>query len=44
MSTLDSPVSNSVLEVEDGVLVPFVSEAIESVEGGEIRLKEGFLG
>jgi 16S rRNA processing protein RimM len=40
---LDGP-SCSVLELEDGALVPFVSDAIESVEGGEIRLKESFLG
>ena len=40
---LDGP-SCSVLELEDGLLVPFVSDAIESVQGGEIRLKEGFLG
>jgi len=40
---LDGP-SCSVLELEDGVLVPFVSDAIESVHGGEIRLNEGFLG
>jgi 16S rRNA processing protein RimM len=40
---LDGP-SCSVLELEDGLLVPFVSDAIESVQGGEIRLREGFLG
>ena len=42
---LDGP-SCSVLELEDGVLVPFVSDAIRSVElgGGEIRLNEDFLG
>jgi 16S rRNA processing protein RimM len=40
---LDGP-SCSVLELEDGLLVPFVSDAIESVEGGEIRINEGFLG
>jgi 16S rRNA processing protein RimM len=39
---LDGP-SCSVLELEDGVLVPFVSDAIESVQGGEIRLNEDFL-
>ena len=32
------------VELEDGLLVPFISDAIESVHGGEIRLKEGFLG
>jgi 16S rRNA processing protein RimM len=40
---LDGP-SCSVLELEDGVLVPFISDAIESVQGDEIRLKEGYLG
>ena len=40
---LDGP-SCSVLELEDGLLVPFVSDAIESVEGGEIRINEDFLG
>jgi 16S rRNA processing protein RimM len=45
---LDGP-SCSVLELEDGFLVPFVSDAIRSVdvgsaEGGEIRIDEGFLG
>jgi len=50
---LDGP-SCSVLELEDGTLVPFVSDAIQSVEcgpgggappeGGEIRLNEDFLG
>ena len=40
---LDGP-SCSVLELEDGTMVPFVSHAIESVEGGEIRLNEDFLG
>ena len=40
---LDGP-SCSVLELEDGVLVPFISDAIESVQGGEIRLNEGYLG
>jgi hypothetical protein len=39
---LDGP-SCSVLELEDGMLVPFISDAIESVQGGEIRLKDGFL-
>ena len=43
MRLLDGP-SCSVLELEDGVLVPFVSDAIESVQEGEIRLNEGFLG
>jgi len=45
---LDGP-SCSVLELEDGKLVPFVSDAIRSVDldapkGGEIQLNEGFLG
>jgi 16S rRNA processing protein RimM len=40
---LDGP-SCSVLELEDGMLVPFISDAIESVQGGEIRLNEGYLG
>jgi 16S rRNA processing protein RimM len=40
---LDGP-SCSVLELEDGTLVPFVSDAIRSVEGGEIHVNEDFLG
>jgi len=40
---LDGP-SCSVLELEDGVLVPFISDAIESVQEGQIRLNEGYLG
>ena len=40
---LDGP-SCSVLELEDGLLVPFVSDAIRSVEGGEIVIDEAFLG
>ena len=39
---LDGP-SCSLLELEDGTLVPFVSAAIRSVEGGEIHVDEGFL-
>jgi 16S rRNA processing protein RimM len=39
---LDGP-SCSVLELSDGTLVPFVSDAIRSVEGGEILLHEDFL-
>jgi 16S rRNA processing protein RimM len=35
--------SCSVLELEDGTLVPFVADAIRSVEGGEILLREDFL-
>jgi 16S rRNA processing protein RimM len=35
--------SCSVLELEDGVLVPFVRDAIRSIEGGEIHVDEGFL-
>jgi 16S rRNA processing protein RimM len=40
---LDGP-SCSVLELEDGTLVPFVSDAIRSVQSGQILLKEDFLG
>jgi 16S rRNA processing protein RimM len=40
---LDGP-SCSVLELEDGSLVPFVSDAIRSIEGGEIHVDEHFLG
>jgi 16S rRNA processing protein RimM len=44
---LDGP-SCSVLELEDGTLVPFVSDAIRSVspgpDGGEIRVDDHFLG
>jgi 16S rRNA processing protein RimM len=40
---LDGP-SCSVLELSDGVLVPFVSDAIHSVRPGEIALNEDFLG
>jgi 16S rRNA processing protein RimM len=40
---LDGP-SCSVLELEDGSLVPFISDVIRSVEGGEIHLNEDFLG
>ena len=40
---LDGP-SCSVLELEDGSLVPFISDVIRSVEGGEIQLNEAFLG
>jgi 16S rRNA processing protein RimM len=40
---LDGP-SCSVLELSDGVLVPFVSDAIRSVEPGEIVVDEEFLG
>jgi len=38
--------SCSVLELEDGTLIPFISDAIERVdtEAGEIRLHEEFLG
>ncbi len=39
---LDGP-SCSVLELDDGTLVPFVSDAIESVREGRIDLREGFL-
>ena len=40
---LDGP-SCSVLELEDGTLVPFVSDAIRSVCPGEILVNEEFLG
>ena len=40
---LDEP-SCSVLELEDGALVPFISDAIRSVEPGEIRVNEEFVG
>ena len=40
---VDGP-SCSVLELEDGGLVQFVSDAIRSVEGGEILINEAFLG
>jgi 16S rRNA processing protein RimM len=40
---LDGP-SCSVLELSDGVLVPFVSDAIVSVGEGEIVVNEDFLG
>jgi 16S rRNA processing protein RimM len=41
---LDAP-SCDVLELEDGMLVPFVSDAIEAVdlEAGQIRVNRGFL-
>jgi 16S rRNA processing protein RimM len=40
---VDAP-SCSVLELSDGLLVPFVSDAIRSVQPGEIVLNEDFLG
>jgi 16S rRNA processing protein RimM len=40
---IDAP-SCSVLELDDGTLVPFVADAIRSVEGGEIHVDEHFLG
>jgi 16S rRNA processing protein RimM len=42
---LDGP-SCDVLELDDGTLVPFVSDAIESVdcEAGRIEVRRGFLG
>jgi ribosomal 30S subunit maturation factor RimM len=43
LRVLDGP-SCSVLELSDGLLVPFVTDAIESVGEGEIVLNEGFLG
>lgn len=42
LRVLDGP-SCSVLEVEDGTLVPFVTDAIESISEGRIDLREGFL-
>ena len=43
MRVVDAP-SCSVLELEDGTLVPFIADAIRSIEGGEILLHEDFLG
>jgi 16S rRNA processing protein RimM len=40
---LDGP-SCSVLELEDGTLIPFVSDAIRSVGEAEIVVEEDFLG
>jgi 16S rRNA processing protein RimM len=40
---LDGP-SCSVLELEDGTLVPFVADAIRSIEARTIEVDEGFLG
>ena len=40
---LDGP-SCSVLELSDGSLVPFVRDAIRSVESGRIEVDEGFIG
>ena len=40
---LDGP-SCSLLELEDGTLVPFVSDAIASVGARRIELREDFLG
>jgi 16S rRNA processing protein RimM len=40
---LDGP-SCSVLELEDGSLVPFISDAIRAVQGGEIHVDGHFLG
>ena len=40
---LDGP-SCSVLELEDGSLVPFVSDAIHSVREGVIEVNEDFVG
>jgi len=42
LRVLDGP-SCSVLELEDGALVPFVSDAIRSVGASEIVLNEDFL-
>jgi 16S rRNA processing protein RimM len=43
LRVLDGP-SCSVLELSDGVLVPFVSDAIRSVRRGAIEVNEEFLG
>jgi 16S rRNA processing protein RimM len=42
---IDAP-SCSLLELDDGTLIPFISDAIEQVdtEAGEIRVSERFLG
>ena len=40
---LDGP-SCSLLELEDGTLVPFIADAISSIDGNEIVINEGFLG
>ena len=42
---VDGP-SCSVLELDDGTLVPFVSDAVERVDldAGEIHVNDGFLG
>jgi len=36
--------SCSLLELDDGSLIPFISDAIRSIEAGEIRVDEHFLG
>jgi 16S rRNA processing protein RimM len=36
--------SCSILEIEDGTLIPFISDAIRSVRPGEIDVNEEFLG
>jgi 16S rRNA processing protein RimM len=43
VGVLDGP-SCSVLELSDGLLVPFVADAVRSVETGRIVLNEEFLG
>ena len=42
---VDAP-SCSILELEDGTLIPFVSDAIERVDldAGEVHVRAGFLG
>ena len=42
---IDAP-SCSVLELDDGTLIPFISDAVERVdlEAGEIHVNEEFLG
>ena len=39
---LEGP-SCSVLELDDGTLVPFISDAIAAIADGRIELREGFL-
>ena len=39
---IDAP-SCSVLELDDGTLVPFVTDAIAAIADGRIELREGFL-
>ena len=41
---IDAP-SCSVLELDDGTLIPFISDAVRSIdlEAGEIHINEGFV-